>query len=186
MSAPTLNTPEQSIEALLQLHDERFVAGAYALILGRDPDAGGMRSYLGHLRAGMHKTQIINELAESSEGKEKAAVNAEFLDLVRKRNSQSVWSRLFRRFSGGTADETERQLRIIINHMYVIEEAVRKQSVQVAELHSLLNKGVNSATNTRQKAALGNTGSPNLSGQSPKLSGIFVGLQAAILAKKRV
>jgi O-antigen chain-terminating methyltransferase len=54
----------------LGFHDEDFVRNAYLGILRREPDAGGMTSYLAELRAGrMAKTEILGRLRFSAEGR---------------------------------------------------------------------------------------------------------------------
>ena len=47
--------------------DERFADRAYRFILGRDPDAGGRRSFLAELRAGTPRTEMVGSLLLSAE-----------------------------------------------------------------------------------------------------------------------
>ena len=47
--------------------DDRFAQQAYRLILGREPDEGGYRSFLTQLRAGVTRTSMVGALLVSSE-----------------------------------------------------------------------------------------------------------------------
>jgi hypothetical protein len=53
---------------LLAYDDVSFVQFAYQLLLGREPDAEGLETYIERLRTGVSKTEIISELMRSSEG----------------------------------------------------------------------------------------------------------------------
>lgn len=59
------------VDQLLALHDRAFVEGAYRWILGRPSDEGGMEHYLGRVREGDDKIQIVTEFARSEEGKKR-------------------------------------------------------------------------------------------------------------------
>jgi SAM-dependent methyltransferase len=54
---------------LLNLHDREFVAQAYRMVLGREPDLGGMDYYLRMLRDGRSKVELIGRLRLSREGR---------------------------------------------------------------------------------------------------------------------
>jgi O-antigen biosynthesis protein len=58
-----------SLPALLSLHDARFVRAAYQCILRRPADASGFSNYLARVRGGVPKAQIVQELAQSDEGR---------------------------------------------------------------------------------------------------------------------
>lgn len=74
MYNPTHTSQQQatiatSADELLAHHDQHFVQCAYQSLLGRAPDPEGMRYYLGRLRTGISKIQILAQLRTSSEGK---------------------------------------------------------------------------------------------------------------------
>jgi len=57
------------IESLLRFDYAEFIYNCYRTLLGREPDANGLRDYLRKLEAGMAKSRIIGDLTYSSEGK---------------------------------------------------------------------------------------------------------------------
>jgi hypothetical protein len=57
--------------------DYSFVRRAYWVLLGREPDPGGLTNYLDRLRSGTPKLQVLSELAQSPEGKAKGAVKSD-------------------------------------------------------------------------------------------------------------
>jgi hypothetical protein len=52
---------------LLVTHGRTFISCAYQTLLGRDPDPEGLRFYLGQLRSGASKVQILAQLRHSAE-----------------------------------------------------------------------------------------------------------------------
>ena len=54
---------------LLACDGDLFIRRAYWVLLGREPDASGLQNYQQELRRGTPKQRIIQELAESPEGK---------------------------------------------------------------------------------------------------------------------
>ena len=61
--------PAPSLKALLQLHDSQFVECAYLTLLRRQPDAEGLNYYLGRIRGGVSKIQILGQLLNSPEAR---------------------------------------------------------------------------------------------------------------------
>ena len=55
------------LAVLLQRQDRAFVEHAYLQLFRRKPDAGGMTFYLGRLRAGTSKAQILRQMLDSPE-----------------------------------------------------------------------------------------------------------------------
>ena len=55
------------LAVLLQRQDRAFVEHAYQQLFRRKPDAGGMTFYLGKLRAGTSKAQILRQMLDSPE-----------------------------------------------------------------------------------------------------------------------
>lgn len=70
MSNPTSITPATTLGQLLSYHDETFVICAYRTILGRSPDAHGLKYYVEErLAKGISKIEVIKQLYSSSEAK---------------------------------------------------------------------------------------------------------------------
>lgn len=61
--------PITSVPRLLAPCDRDFIVAAYQAVLGRAPDAAGELYYLGRLRTGTHKLEILKQLRRSSEGR---------------------------------------------------------------------------------------------------------------------
>ena len=57
-----------SVEELLDLHDEEFIHAAFLCVLGRNPDPEGLTYYLKRIRSGVGKQEILGQIALSSEG----------------------------------------------------------------------------------------------------------------------
>lgn len=64
---------------LLLLRDEEFVHAAYSSVLGRAPDADGLRNYMTHLREGASRRWVLGALRSSEEGRNHGA---EFVGLA--------------------------------------------------------------------------------------------------------
>jgi hypothetical protein len=139
-NSPPLEPPAHTLEQLLKLHDEAFVRSAYKAILGRTPDQGGLENYLSQVRAGIHKAHILAELAQSPEGKA-APVQALHLAIAQyAKHVSSVWVRMFRWLGKASVESTDRQLRIMDNRLYLVEQAVAQQTSQFVELLTLPNQ----------------------------------------------
>src|SRR6266403_2193103 len=52
-----------------QVHDAAFIGAAYRVVLRRDPDPVGAEYYLGLLRSGASKAEILGRLRYSAEGR---------------------------------------------------------------------------------------------------------------------
>lgn len=177
-----------TLAELLELHDEAFVHSAYQQILGRTPDPGGLSNYLAQVRAGVSRSQIVAELAESAEGKLNrrelpglGALIAEY----RKRPS-SVLGLFFRRFGREILEPTQRQLRSMGNSLYLMDQRLIKQAQQLDDLGALIQLIASRATNsgTRQSPIGGAVVSPALSSLPPKLGRTYTELKAAIAMKQ--
>lgn len=64
-----LDGPITSVPRLLAPSDREFIVAAYQSVLGRAPDTAGELYYLGRLRAGAHKLEILKQLRRSPEGR---------------------------------------------------------------------------------------------------------------------
>jgi hypothetical protein len=63
----------QDLRNLLQHQDGHFIQCAYLTVLKREPDPQGFDHYVGRLRDGEAKLQILSELYSSSEARESGA-----------------------------------------------------------------------------------------------------------------
>ncbi len=68
----------QSVEDLMELDDITFLQAAYRAMLGRAPDAGGLRHYTEALLAGRSRLQVLADLHFSAEGKDRRVTLAGF------------------------------------------------------------------------------------------------------------
>jgi Domain of unknown function (DUF4214) len=139
-----LASQARTLDELLKLHDEAFVAGAYKVLLGRLPDPEGLENYLRQVRAGTQKSQIIAELAGSPEGRLRSAEVPGLGNLIaeHRKGARSFWSRIFRRLSSTPTERIERQLRVIDNRLYVMEQCAAEQNRQMAALLIVLTQGL--------------------------------------------
>jgi rhamnosyltransferase len=89
-----------SLEELLGCHDEQFIHKAYHTLLGRSPDPDGLRYYLGHLRQGVSKLEILSQIRFSKEGvaREHGVEGLERVIVQHRRHSRSLQARMARLF----------------------------------------------------------------------------------------
>jgi hypothetical protein len=59
-----------SLEALLGFFDDAFVSAAYRVVMGREADRGGRAHYLGRVRQGEPRIDVLHALRVSQEGRE--------------------------------------------------------------------------------------------------------------------
>lgn len=129
-----------TVEDILKLHDKAFVEQAYAAILGRTPDPGGLANYLAQVRGGVHKAQIVAELAESPEGRRQSLGLPGLQSVIGRygKRPPSLWARLMRRRSRGNSESTERHLRAIENQLYLLDQHVSEQAKHLSDLLTLV------------------------------------------------
>jgi hypothetical protein len=127
---------QEILQGLLDLYDEAFVVRAYQVILGRPPDPGGLQNYLRQVREGVHKAQIVSELAESAEGRSRHLDLPGLPDLIARyrKRSPSLWHRLAWRLTRGANESTENHLRAIDNKLHVVQVTLQAQGRQLSEL----------------------------------------------------
>jgi len=166
------------------------VKRAYELILGRTPDSGGLANYLAQVRAGVHKAQIVAELALSPEGNARQAALPGLRDIVsvHRKRAPSLWRRLFRNRTSAAVEPTERQLRALDNRLYLLERNLSAQAKQLADLATLVQSGLTSPNGPIQNS-IGpkNDSMPVgrfLSHLSPGVERTFTELKAAIAMKR--
>jgi glycosyltransferase involved in cell wall biosynthesis len=63
------NNVATTLDKLLAYNDDLFVHNAYLTLLGRTPDTDGLNYYLGRLRSGITKIEIIAQIKSGVEGK---------------------------------------------------------------------------------------------------------------------
>jgi hypothetical protein len=179
-----------TIEALLQLQDKEFVDAAYAAMLGRTPDPGGLKNYVEQLRAGIRREHLIVDIALSPEGQQNK-IPFSGLDSHIERYRQRPRSKLapwFGRSRLEAAEAADRALRIIDNKLYRIDKELRAQSTLLAQLAAQLAALSSAhATPAADPAALPNTnpGSAFFPNQLPvNLAEILSQLTAAVELKR--
>jgi hypothetical protein len=186
--SPLLDATATTLEQLIELHDHAFVTKAYEVILGRAPDPGGLSNYLAQVRSGVHKAQIIAELAQSSEGRLKGIDLPGMHAIIAKyrKGAPDFLHRLFRRLTNASMEATERQLRIIDNRLYLMEQSLLQQAKQLDSLLTLVRQiGIHPGSPSSR--GLDNNDAihaPPLSHLSPRLARTFVDLKAVIATKR--
>lgn len=87
----------EHVDQLLDMHEGAFVQAAYRALLGREPDIEGLRYYLGRLRQGYEKSDLIAQIATSPEARSngKPELPGVSLILARKRSANRWYKRLF-------------------------------------------------------------------------------------------
>jgi Domain of unknown function (DUF4214) len=138
VNEPSLQSSINSLEEILELHDEAFVKAAYRAILGRVPDPSGLENYLSQVRAGVNKAQILRELAQSPEG---VATTRGLRGMQHIGKHPPMWRRIVRQMTGRRRESIDRQLRILDNRLYLAEQAIANQTSMFAELLSSLHRG---------------------------------------------
>jgi glycosyltransferase involved in cell wall biosynthesis len=101
----------QNIQQMLAFDDQSFVYCAYRTLLKRDPDDVGMSYYLGRLRGGENKMQVLRELLTSAEGR-RVGANVAGLEAAIRR------FKIARMFGVGRAPAVKKQLQsqgVVIN-----------------------------------------------------------------------
>jgi FkbM family methyltransferase len=73
-----------TVEELLRHQDRSFIECTYLTLLRRSSDAAGLDYYLGRLRSGAPKVQILREIVESPEALSKKVVVPGLRDAIRK------------------------------------------------------------------------------------------------------
>jgi len=107
--------PEASVAYLLTLFDMAFVRGAYAVLLGREADPGGLATFLAKVRAGVAREDIIVGIATSEEGRSKG-LKVEGLRNLTERTHTRV-RRFLRRTFGNSETTIARQMRSVENRL---------------------------------------------------------------------
>jgi GT2 family glycosyltransferase len=98
-SVPLSDAKPTDLSTLLTMEGRRFVEHAYATLLLRPADEGGLRTYLTELEAGAHKVDILEALALSPEGRSRDVKLAglEMAMSERRRTRKPLLRRMFGR-----------------------------------------------------------------------------------------
>lgn len=120
MANPIPQIVASTLDDLLAYHDQAFIHCAYQTLLGRSPDQEGLRYYLGRLRAGFSKTELLAQLSLSKEGMAYAATLPDLNKAIRPYRMRRLpligW--LFKLISGSEGNgSTERKLRSMENRL---------------------------------------------------------------------
>jgi hypothetical protein len=144
-------TDEQAISDLMALDDEAFVDEAYVLLLGREADSVGQFYYMGRLRDGKSKRQVILQLVKSPESvalqqdspmlrasletwyRKSASVFNKFEDVLR---FQKVW-KLFKR------SKSRRQRDAALErHISILMESNARITESLANIQATLSGNI--------------------------------------------
>lgn len=151
MSAPVQATNAiptavaSSLDELLAYHDQHFVHCAYQTLLGREPDPVGLGYYVGRLRTGHSKIQILAQLRNSQEGKDYAAelpgLDVAIQRYQRMRNPVIGW--LFRWLDSSEGNRAiDHELRAIQSQIFLLGDESNRRLNQMeatlTELHHLV------------------------------------------------
>lgn len=125
-----------SLKALLQLNDRMFVECAYLTLLRCQPDAQGLDYYLGRIRNGVSKIQVLGQLLDSPQ----ARANGVNLPGLRKAVKHEKLVRvpflgnIFKLFTsvGGNSD-FEIRLRSIEQQIFLLEQKSDFHHTQIEE-----------------------------------------------------
>lgn len=137
--------------------DEPFVKKAYVAILGRDIDSDGLQHYLGRIREGEDRIEILAELRGSDEGRAKS-LDVPGLDVaIKKHLSQKTSLRRTILEWGNMTDSlghAQRKIRVLENRIYALDlewgqkwtqplgkEAAEPKSLALAERKSNRKNG---------------------------------------------
>ena len=122
-TSPLMPTIASTLAKLTACHDQQFILFAYQTLLGRAPDSEGVDYYIGRLRTGISKIQILAQIRLSKEGKAYKA-NVQGLDAAIRqyqRQQKPLIGWLFRIFSDNKENyPIDQKLRSIENLIYMV------------------------------------------------------------------
>ena len=128
--------PASSIDALMSLHDEDFVDGVYATLMGRPADAEGRAHYTEQLRRGVAREDIIAIFAASAEGR-RIGANLPGLAAILERPRATPPGRLQRylqRAITAAIEPLAARSRAIENRVYRIDKTAESTARQLGPL----------------------------------------------------
>ncbi len=109
-----------STAELLDLYDEEFVRSCFMSLLRRPADLDGLGNYLRQVRSGVSRSQIIAELASSSEGRkiERPLRGLDALLEAERRARPNMLQRLLRRAGRNLFYPVEARINALENRLY--------------------------------------------------------------------
>jgi hypothetical protein len=128
--------PAASVDELLAMQDAQFVACAYISILGRPVDPDGLRTYLGHVRGGADKTELVLEIARSPEAQDSPGIKLAGLDLLAqrtRRNRPSFFSRLISSLIKSSSIPLQRRIDVCDYRITELEESLESRLGRLEE-----------------------------------------------------
>ena len=133
----------QHADQLLALYDEDFVRCTYLSVLRRPADPAGLATYLGQIRAGTEKEQLIAAMANSSEAQALLADRlpglTELVSRVR-RSRPNVWARALRRMSSVAIRPLYVQLEALQYQLRILSAHASVSCLQANELAKAQNQ----------------------------------------------
>jgi hypothetical protein len=184
------NTPTaaSTLDELLAWQDQAFIDCAYQTLLGRDPDDEGLGYYLGRLRTGVSKLQILAQLRLGAEGKAYGAnlqgLHAAITRYRRWRLPLVGW--LFRLLNGEDGNHPiECRLRDVESQLYLLgkESNLRLGEMKnaLAELNEVLiqhaRTAVEATGDSYRPAAIESPDPKGLKALAPRARGIYFKLR---------
>lgn len=137
------STPVSTLDELLSYHDQQFVRCAYQTLLGREPDHEGLGYYLGRLRTGFSKMQILAQLRLSKEGETYVANLPGLSTAIQRyqRGQSPLVGWLFRLIEGTESNHpVERKLRAIEHQIVLLNNESNHRFNQMEETVSVLHQ----------------------------------------------
>lgn len=131
-------TTNMNVASLLNLYDDDFVVKTYNYMLRRNPDEEGQRYYVGLLRQGKSRWQVISQIYRSDEIKcNKTAIYElkESMDRYKRSRLPFVgWVfRLLYNFDGESRIDVA--IRRLENKMYAVEKITGKLQIDMSEIN---------------------------------------------------
>lgn len=185
----------RSASELLALHDVGFVQAAYRLLLGREADDSGLASFVGQVRQGDDKAQVLWRLAQSDEGRQHQTQLDGLDELLRNcaPRSRPFAVRLLQRLGRGMLrpanEPLERMLRVLDNRLYRIERALDQQAGELNQLRDAAAQIAISIEAVKSQQAAPSAGGPVAAGAAattwprqvpPRLEQVMQGLRRAL------
>jgi SAM-dependent methyltransferase len=130
------------IEELLEYQDRDFIHAAYWTVLEREPDDGGLNTYLRLLRGGTSKIEILEYLRDSPEGRlAKATITGLSIQIRLLKISRWPLLGAFGRIAAALWNLSEEQCRQRVVQGYLIS-LIEKNRAHTTEAFRLVNRAL--------------------------------------------
>lgn len=146
-----------TLDELLAYYDLQFVHYAFRTLLGRAPDPEGLSYYLGRIRSGISKIQILAQIRSSAEGMAHASILPGLKKAIKlyKRGQYPLIGWLFRKINSSPSNHaTERKQRSIENQLHSLSNETNLHFKKLEDSPSSMQHWVEQQTlnmpNTRQ------------------------------------